>query len=60
MMVTLEDAVGEVNQVNLPGTIDEHPNWRRRYAVSLEELLERSNLREVARVMAAAGRGRVG
>jgi 4-alpha-glucanotransferase len=57
MMVTLEDALDEVDRVNLPGTIDEHPNWRRRYAVPLEEILERSNLREVARIVEAVGRG---
>jgi 4-alpha-glucanotransferase len=26
----IEDALGTVEQPNLPGTIDEHPNWRRR------------------------------
>ena len=26
----LEDIVGTTEQPNLPGTIDEHPNWRRR------------------------------
>ena len=56
MMVTLEDALGEVEQVNLPGTIDGDRNWRRRYAAPLEEMLERSNLREVAQVMELAGR----
>jgi len=31
-LVPLEDMLGLVEQPNLPGTIDEHPNWRRRYA----------------------------
>jgi 4-alpha-glucanotransferase len=31
-LVTLEDLTGEVEQPNIPGTIDEHPNWRRRLA----------------------------
>ena len=30
MMVQLEDALGEIEQANLPGTTDEHPNWRRK------------------------------
>ena len=34
--MTLEDVLGVVEQVNVPGTIDEHPNWRRRLPVSLE------------------------
>jgi len=29
-IVPIEDFVGLRNQPNLPGTIDEHPNWRRR------------------------------
>ena len=30
MMVQLEDVVGALEQVNLPGTTDEQPNWRRK------------------------------
>jgi 4-alpha-glucanotransferase len=30
-LVPLEDMLGLVDQPNLPGTITEHPNWRRRY-----------------------------
>ncbi|MPZ39305.1 MAG: 4-alpha-glucanotransferase [Rhizobiales bacterium] len=56
LMVSLEDALGDINQVNLPGTVEEHPNWRRRLAVPLEELLNASALPAVAAVMDAAGR----
>jgi 4-alpha-glucanotransferase len=56
LLVSLEDALSEVEQVNLPGTIDEHPNWRRRPSVLLEELLQASTLPAVAAVMATAGR----
>lgn len=31
-LVPLEDLTGEIEQANIPGTIDEHPNWRRRLA----------------------------
>ena len=30
MAIALEDLLGVVDQPNVPGTIDEHPNWRRR------------------------------
>ncbi len=30
VLVPIEDALGLEEQPNLPGTIDEHPNWRRR------------------------------
>ncbi len=36
--VALEDLTGNPEQVNIPGTTDEHPNWRRRSACTLEEL----------------------
>lgn len=36
----LEDLLGEVEQPNLPGTVTEHPNWRRRLEAPLADLLE--------------------
>lgn len=39
-LVPLEDALGLVDQPNLPGTIDEHPNWRRRIASPADVMLE--------------------
>ena len=38
-LVPLEDLVGEKDQPNLPGTVTEHPNWRRRQKASTEKLL---------------------
>ncbi|PLZ01004.1 4-alpha-glucanotransferase [Burkholderia sp. WAC0059] len=34
----LEDLLGLADQPNLPGSVDEHPNWRRRLPVSVEAL----------------------
>ena len=31
-LLPLEDAIGATEQPNLPGTTDQHPNWRRRLA----------------------------
>jgi 4-alpha-glucanotransferase len=36
----LEDLLALVEQPNLPGSIDEHPNWRRRVTLSIDELFE--------------------
>ena len=36
----IEDLIGVEEQPNLPGTIDEHPNWRRRLTVDAGELLD--------------------
>lgn len=38
VLLQAEDAIGSYDQVNVPGTVDEEPNWRRRLGVPLEEL----------------------
>ena len=38
MVLQLEDALGERVQANMPGTTDAHPNWRRKYAMTLESI----------------------
>lgn len=37
-MIPLEDIIGLDEQPNLPGTLDEHPNWRRRLPAPTPEL----------------------
>jgi 4-alpha-glucanotransferase len=34
----LEDLLALADQPNLPGSIDEHPNWRRRMSANVDEL----------------------
>jgi 4-alpha-glucanotransferase len=38
MAISLEDLIGLVDQPNIPGTVHEHPNWRQRLPVSLEQI----------------------
>jgi len=38
-IVPLEDLVGEAEQPNLPGTVADHPNWRRRMGAPTADLL---------------------
>jgi len=38
MAVELEDLLGLKEQPNIPGTIDEHPNWRRRMPLCIDEI----------------------
>ena len=38
LCVPAEDLTGAAEQVNVPGTVDEHPNWRRKLAIDLEDL----------------------
>ena len=52
----LDDALEVIEQQNLPGTIDEHPNWRRRYDVTVENLAGDERVRRLGRIMESAGR----
>ncbi len=47
----LEDALGEVEQANLPGTVDGHPNWCRRLPVAVEELGDDRRVTRLAGIM---------
>ena len=38
LAISLEDLLGVVDQPNIPGTIDEHPNWRQRLPVALDRI----------------------
>ena len=40
MVIPVEDLLGLEEQVNLPGTVDEHPNWRQKLPCSLTALFE--------------------
>ena len=44
-LVPLEDALAVAAQSNLPGTVDEHPNWRRRHDGDAAALLDRAEVR---------------
>src|SRR5574341_1271817 len=48
VMASLEDIVGEMAQTNLPGTLDEYPNWSRKASLSVEGLRGDPRPREVA------------
>jgi 4-alpha-glucanotransferase len=38
LTISLEDLLGVLEQPNIPGTVNEHPNWRRRLPVGLDAL----------------------
>ena len=38
LAISLEDLLGVVDQPNIPGTVDEHPNWRRRLPLALDKI----------------------
>ncbi len=55
-LLPLEDAVGAVEQPNLPGTIHEHPNWRRRFELPAERMLSEPATEQRLRALARARR----
>lgn len=55
-LLPLEDACGLDQQPNLPGPGDSHPNWRRRYALPVAELLEQPLPRQRLTRLASAHR----
>jgi len=54
--VQLDDLFGTIEAQNLPGTIDEHPNWQRKYAISVEHLESEPQLAEISQIMARKDR----
>lgn len=44
--VQIEDLLGMVDPVNVPGTHTEYPNWRRKLDTSLEQIFARADLTE--------------
>jgi (1->4)-alpha-D-glucan 1-alpha-D-glucosylmutase len=52
MVVQLEDVLGVAEQANLPGTVERHPNWRRKLPLALERFPEDERVVELARTLA--------
>jgi len=52
MLAPLEDLLGLAAQPNLPGTIDEHPNWRRRLVPAAKDLFDVPEVEARARIIA--------
>jgi 4-alpha-glucanotransferase len=58
--VSLDDVLGVLDQVNIPGTVDQHPNWRRKLPVTLEALAVHPVFARVAQAFQRAGRSFAG
>ena len=50
MLVQLEDILSDRSQANMPGTMDEHPNWRRKLPIDLPALLGEQSMRQLAEI----------
>jgi 4-alpha-glucanotransferase len=48
LSVQLEDWLEMDQPVNIPGTVDEYPNWRRKLSVNLDQLFSREEVNHIA------------
>jgi 4-alpha-glucanotransferase len=55
-VISLDDILGVRDQVNIPATVAQHPNWRRKLPVAIEELERHEGLARVAQGFTQAGR----
>lgn len=56
VLVSLEDAIGVHERPNVPGTIDEFPNWRLALPLAIEQIEQADGVQRIAHEMKAAGR----
>ena len=50
-LIPLEDALEIPEQVNIPGTIDQHPNWLQKLPVMLEDIWQVNSVKKIAQAM---------
>jgi 4-alpha-glucanotransferase len=50
-LIPFEDMLGQADQPNLPGTVAEHPNWRRRYRAEASSMWDRPEVARRARLL---------
>lgn len=48
VLANVEDVIGTRVQTNVPGTVDQHPNWRRKLALTVEELIRDDRFEQLA------------
>ncbi|HEX3459212.1 MAG TPA: 4-alpha-glucanotransferase [Candidatus Baltobacteraceae bacterium] len=53
-VVAIEDVLCEREAVNVPGTVDEHPNWQRKRSLPLEALASDGRLARTGRIIEEA------
>ena len=52
----LDDILTVAEAQNLPGTVYEHPNWRRRYPLTISQIAASDALAKTSQIMTEAGR----
>jgi 4-alpha-glucanotransferase len=56
-LVQIEDLIGMVDPVNVPGTDTEHANWQRKVTATLSDIFSNNDSKDILSAMDAARRG---
>jgi 4-alpha-glucanotransferase len=56
LAISLEDLLGVIDQPNIPGTVNEHPNWRQRLPLALDRIAAAIDVAALRRATAARTR----
>jgi len=51
LLVSLDDIIGALDQQNMPGTVDSHPNWVQKTAQNLEEMIKDRRFTDLSKVL---------
>ena len=57
VVIALDDILGVTDQINIPGTVEQHPNWRRKLPVAIEDWSGMTACGASPRLSRRAGRG---
>jgi 4-alpha-glucanotransferase len=60
VLTSPDDLIGELSQANVPGTLDQYPNWSRKMRLPLEAWWREPALVGLAEAFKQAGRTREG
>ncbi len=50
VLVSLDDVIGTMDQQNLPGTVDQHPNWIQKTPLTVEAIIRDKRFRDLKEV----------
>jgi 4-alpha-glucanotransferase len=56
LAISLEDLLGVVDQPNIPGTVNEHPNWRQRLPLTIDAMATAIDVAALKRATAVRSR----
>jgi 4-alpha-glucanotransferase len=51
VLANIEDIIGTRCQTNLPGTVDQHPNWCRKLSLTVEDLVQDARFERLASLL---------